>query len=184
MNILLAGYIALEATHKLIQKEKPALSCRFSNRFLSLCDEMTSDLYLSRDSIMKVVKDSTVPLSESDIIEISDMGIYGALWEFSESNDCGLLVTLDKISVRQETIEIFEYLDINPYTYPSKGAFLIRSEKAYELRDVLEDSGIKASVIGKETGARDRIIINQDEKRYLTPISRLLKDEQGQKNLR
>ena len=39
--------------------------------------------------------------------------------------------------------------------------------------------GIPASIIGSENNTKDRVIINQDEVRYLTPISRLLSDEQG-----
>lgn len=184
-NILLAGYIAIEATHKLIEKERPALSCRFSNRFLSLTDEMTSREMVSHDSIEKVIKGcGYAKNSDLDIIEISETGIFGTLWELAEANNCGLNIDLTKISIKQETVEIFEWMDVNPYTYPSKGAWLISSEDAYDLKDDLEKAGIKASVIGYETSSKDRVIINQDETRFLTPIDRLLKDEQGQKNYR
>ena len=184
MKIVLAGYIAIEATHKLIEKEKPALSCRFSNRFLNLSYEMTRTESLSRDSIDEVISKSKLDISEEDILELSDMGIFGSLWDFAKANDTGISIDLQKISVCQETIEIFECLDINPYTYPSKGSWLIRTDKAYELIDTFEKAGITASMIGFETDNKDRVIVNQDETRFLTPVDRLLKDEQGQKNYR
>lgn len=179
MKIVLAGYIAIEATHKLVMEEKPALCCRFSNRFLSLTDEMTGIVSLTRGSIDDALSKAGFKIDESDIREISDTGIFGSLWEFAEDTGCGLNINLDKISIKQETIEIFEYMDINPYTHPSRGSFLIRTNQPYDIEEALNRAGIVASVIGTETKEKDRLIINQDEKRFLTPIDRLLKDEQG-----
>lgn len=184
MNIILAGHIANEATYKIIQNEKPALSCRFSDRFIRLTEEMTGRNHITHGSITDVADRLSIELESADIMELSDMGIFGGLWDFSEITGNGLKIYLDKINIRQETIEIFELLDINPYTYPSGGSWLIRSDRAYELSDALNQAGIKASVIGSETNTKDRIIVNQDEIRYLTPVDRLLKDEQGQRNLR
>lgn len=184
MNIILAGYIANEATHMLIERERPALRCRFSDRFLRLTDEMTGRNHVTHDSITSATEALSIKLEEDDILELSEMGIYGGLWDFSERAGHGINIYLDKINIRQETIEISELLDINPYTYPSKGAWLIKSDRAHELVDALMNAGINASIIGTETNTKDRIIINQGVVRYLTPVSRLLKDEQGQKNLR
>lgn len=179
INIILAGNIAAEAAHRLIQNEKPALSCRFSDRFIRLTDEMTGKLKVSRDSIMESIASSGIEILDDDIMELSDMGIFGGLWQFLEKSGNGAEIVLDKIPVRQEIIEICEQLDVNPYTHPSQGSWLIRSDKAYELSDYLNMKGIPASIIGSENNTKDRVIINQDEVRYLTPISRLLSDEQG-----
>jgi len=184
MYILLAGHIAMPATNKLIITEKPALSCRFSNRFLSLCGIMSSKALVSKDQIVNAIADLSKEYKDIDLMELGDKGIFGSLWEYAEVHNCGLEIMLECISVKQETIEIFEELNINPYTYPSNGAWLIRSDRAYELMDILVRAGITASVIGRETSTKDRVIINQDEKRFLTPIDRLIKDEQGIKNLR
>jgi len=184
MNIILAGYIATEATHRLIENEKPALSCRFSDRFLKLTDEITGREAISRDSIWRVLSDSETDVREEDILELSELGIFGGLWEFEEIHGHGLNIDLSKISILQEVIEVCEYMNVNPYTYPSNGAWLIRSDKAYELKDYLERNGISAAVIGYETDNNDRVVTNDDETRFLTPPDRLLKDEQGIKNLR
>lgn len=184
MKIILAGYIALEATHKLIENEKPALSCRFSDRFLNLSDEMTRREMISHDSIYKIPDIAGQPDSDGNIIEISDMGIFGSLWELAENKETGITVDLQKISIRQETLEICEWMNVNPYTYPSKGSWLIRTENACELLSILNKAGITASLIGEETDTKDRIVVNEDEKRFLTPIDRLLKDEQDFINYR
>lgn len=184
MNIILAGYIATEAAHRLIKYEKPALSCRFSDRFLRLADEMTGNNTVNHASICNIISESGINVSEEDILELSELGIFGGLWEFEEIHGHGLSIDLSKISIRQEVIEICEQLNVNPYTYPSQGAWLIRSDRAYELKDYFERNNIQAEVIGYETKDNDRVIINEDEKRFLTPPDRLLKDEQSVMNLR
>lgn len=184
MKILLVGYIATEATYKLIKTEKTALSCRFSDRFLLLSEKKMDESMIKHDTISNIIKDTGHNIEINDIIELSDTGIYGTLWEFADINSVGVEIILDKINIMQETVEIFEYLNINPYTYPSKGSWLIRSEKAYDLADTFNQLGIKASVIGYETNGNDRVVVNKDETRFLTPIDRLIKDEQGIRNYR
>jgi len=184
MNIILAGYIATEAAHRLIENEKPALSCRFSDRFLRLTYEMTGRSIIKRDSINAVISESGMVVSDEDILELSELGIFGGLWDLEERHGHGLNIDLGKISIRQEVIEICEQMNVNPYTYPSQGAWLIRSERAYELKDYFERNNIQAEVIGYETKDKGRVIINEDETRFLTPPDRLLKDEQGIRNLR
>lgn len=186
MKIILVGYAATEAAHRLILNEKPALCCRFSDRFINNTLTMTGSVMTSHDKIRTIIDNSEISVSEEDIMELSDMGIFGGLWEFSEKNGCGIKIYLDKISILQQTIEICEYLNVNPYTYPSQGSWLIRTENAYELADFINNSEteLHASVIGTETDKNDRIIINKEEVRYLTPINRLLSDEQEVRNLR
>ena len=145
---------------------------------------MSKEALIGRERIIDVLNEADIKITDDNIFELGDMGIFGSLWDYAENVGCGLEIMLDKISVRQETIEIFEELQINPYTYPSQGAWLIRSDKTYEIKDILNRAGITASIIGRETSNNDRIIINQDETRFLTPIDRLIKDEQGIRNLR
>ena len=184
MNIILVGYAASEAAHRLIMNEKPALSCRFSDRFINNALRLTGESQINRDSIKQMIYESGIQIQDDDILELSDMGVFGGLWEFADKNKSGLKIYLSKISILQETIEICEHLNVNPYTYPSQGSYIIRTDDAYALADYLCTKQIEASVIGTETEENDRIVINQGEIRYLTPIDRLLKDEQEVKNLR
>lgn len=64
---------------------------------------------------------------------------------------------LKKIPVRQETIEICEYFDVNPYYLYSAGALLVGTEHGEALVSHLAAQGIFAAVIGRATGGRDRV---------------------------
>ena len=91
------------------------------------------------------------------------------LMEMAEASGVGLDIDLKKIPIRQETIEICEVYDINPYLLISSGAMLIGTDHGSRLVEELTRAGIHASVIGYAVEGRDRIVRNGDEKRFLEP---------------
>lgn len=99
--------------------------------------------------------------------DLSQGGIFNALWEMADQAGVGLEVDLKKIPVRQETIEICEYFDINPYYLYSAGALLVGTAHGEALVSYLEAQGIPASVIGRVTDGNGRVIRNGSEQRYL-----------------
>ncbi len=76
-------------------------------------------------------------------------------------------VDLRKIPVRQETIEICEYFDINPYNVLSGGSFLIAARDGAALAEELSHQDIPTAVIGRMTKGNDRILWNAGNKRFL-----------------
>lgn len=96
-------------------------------------------------------------------------GVYEALWELGEACGSGLAVDVKKIPIRQETIEICEFFDDNPYTIPSDGVLLAVTEAGGRLVERLTEAGIPAAVIGSTTDERARIVCNGEEKRFLAP---------------
>ena len=99
--------------------------------------------------------------------DVSGGGIYAALWEIAEGAGTGLEVDLKKIPVKQETIEIAEFFELNPYQMLSGGSLLIAVENGKEMVRCLQNAEIPAVVIGKLTEGKDRILINEEETRYL-----------------
>lgn len=98
---------------------------------------------------------------------LSQGGIFNALWEMADRAGVGLEVDMKKIPVKQETIEICEYFDINPYYFYSAGALLIGTDRAEALIAVLASIGIPAAVIGRVTDGNDRVIRNGEDCRFL-----------------
>ena len=99
--------------------------------------------------------------------DLSQGGIFGGLWEMAERAGVGLEVDLKKIPVKQETIEICEYFDINPYYLYSAGALLAGTDQAEAVIADLNGLGIPAAVIGRVTKGHDRIIRNGEDVRFL-----------------
>ena len=101
--------------------------------------------------------------------DVTEGGIFGALWEMGAASGVGIVAALDKIPIRQETIELCEVFDINPYLLISSGCMLIGCENGNLLVERLQDAGIPAAVIGRATEGNDRVIRSGEETRFLEP---------------
>lgn len=101
--------------------------------------------------------------------DVTEGGIFGALWEIGEASGVGIQADLRKIPIRQETVEICEVFQINPYQLISSGCMLIGTPKGNLLVEELEKAGIPAAVIGRATEGNDRVVVNGEERRFLEP---------------
>ena len=121
--------------------------------------------------LMNVLPESEIAreVGISSMHDVTEGGIFGAMWEMAVASGVGLEVDIRKIPIRQETIEICEHFDINPYMLISSGSMLIGTKHGNLLVDMLESAGIHAAVIGYVIEGADRIVRNGDEKRYLEP---------------
>lgn len=99
--------------------------------------------------------------------DLSQGGVFGALWELAEGVGLGLAVDLKKIPIRQETIEVCEVCGVNPYEMRSMGSLLISAPDGETVVRALEAAGIPAVVVGKLTDGQNRIVQNGEEIRYL-----------------
>lgn len=101
--------------------------------------------------------------------DVTEGGIFGALWEMAEASGVGLEIDLRKIPIRQETVEICEYFDINPYELISSGCMLMAAADGNTIVRELEKAGIHAVVAGKATDGNDRVLYTARERRFLEP---------------
>ncbi len=97
----------------------------------------------------------------------SDGGVFAGLWKLADRSGVGIEVDLKAIPIRQETVELCEYYDINPYKMGSDGSLLIATDGPEELIDRLTREEIHASVIGRITEGTDRVVIMNEDKRFL-----------------
>lgn len=120
---------------------------------------------------LSVVPEAAVAMSTgvSAMHDVTEGGIFGALWEMGAASGVGITADLKKIPIRQETIEVCEVFDINPYRMMSSGSMLIGCKNGNLLVEELEKNGIPAAVIGRATDTNDRVIVNEYETRFLEP---------------
>ena len=101
--------------------------------------------------------------------DVAEGGVFGAVWEFCERLDAGVELDLKRIPICQETVEICEYFDVNPYQLKGDGALLFLTHDSADVIRALKEQGIPAAVIGRVNDGNDRILINEDETRFLEP---------------
>lgn len=160
-DIVLSKWIGLEGTAILAGRSYEGLCERYP---AYLVDEA-----VCMDRWMSVVPEAAIAVKSGvcAMHDVSEGGIFGALWELAERAGVGLHIDLKKIPLRQETVEVCEYCNVNPYELLSGGCLLMAAEDGEALKSRLEAEGIPAAVIGKTVAGKERIIRNEDEVRYM-----------------
>lgn len=160
-DILVTKWIGIEGTSIIAKEKEKELLERFSQAFV--------DTAKGFDQYLSVLPDSRIAVEHgvSAMHDVTEGGIYGALWEVAEASGIGLEIDLKAIPIRQETIEICEYFELNPYYLISSGCMLMAADQGHDLVRKLEAAGIPAAVIGKATGGKARRIWNGGEESYL-----------------
>lgn len=163
LDIVVSKWIGMEGTSIIAKEKERELLKRFPPALVKMAGEQRD--YLS------VASEAATAL-KSGVYAMHDVrngGIFGALWEISRKLGVGLCVDLKKIPVRQETIEICEFYNLNPYELISGGMLIMLTRDGQRLAEDLENEGINGIVIGSTNDGNDKIIVNQEEIRYLEP---------------
>ena len=163
MDIVVTKWIGLEGTTILSKEKEAELKEHFPEEFV--------DTAISFEQYLSVIPEAAVAVKSGvgAMHDVTEGGIFGALWEMAEASDVGLEIDLKEIPIRQETIEVCEYFDVNPYGLISSGSMLMAAEDGEKLVDRLARAGIPASVVGKAVAGNDRVILRDGERRFLEP---------------
>lgn len=160
-ELVLTKWIALAGTAAIAMRFEEELGLRYPFTLIDHAKELRKLISVAAEAR------AATHFGTCAMHDLSQGGIFGALWEMGESAGVGLEVDLKKIPVKQETIEICEYFDINPYYLYSAGSLLIGTTQGEALMEELEGLGIPAAVIGRVTDGNDRIIRNGEDIRFL-----------------
>ena len=160
-DIVLSKWIGLEGTWILAKEHKEEILTKYPEQFIRET--------LEYDALLSIIPEAATAIKSgvTAMHDVTESGIFGALWEVAESAGVGLTVDLKKIPIKQETVEICEFFGLNPYELVSGGALIMVSDKGQNLADALRREKIPATVIGTITDSKDRLILNEDEKRFL-----------------
>ena len=161
MDIVISKWIGLEGTAILAEEKAEELRSRFAQPFLDKAAAFRKEMSILPEAQL------AAKMQVAAMHDVSEGGVFGALWEMAQAANVGLTIELKKIPVRQETIEISEFFDINPYKMLSTGSLLMGTEDGNALVLALEAIGVPAVVIGKATDSNDKVLVNEDERRFL-----------------
>lgn len=161
-DIVVTKWVGLAGSYIVARKMEEELRKRFP---LNLIDEAKAF-----DKFLSIVPEAATAVKSNvkAMHDISKGGILGALWEMAERFGIGLEVDLKKIPIRQETVEICNHLDLNPYELLSTGSMLLLAENGQEVVDLLAEQNINSEVVGRTTDSNDRLVWVDDESRFLT----------------
>lgn len=165
-EIILSKWIGISETARLARECEEELLTRYPAFFIKSAQNL-EQYYSILPEAATAVKSGV-----SMMHDVAGGGIFGALWELGEKAGVGLQVHLKKIPIKQETVEICEFFGYNPYEMRSDGAMLFITDEGHTLVEALRSQGIAAEVIGTITDDNDKVIINEEERRFLEPPGR------------
>ena len=160
-DIVMSKWIGMEGSVAIVAAKEKELLERFPKAMIEKLKNMLPNCCTAIEAALAVKS------GVSAMHDVSSGGIYGALYELSEAAGVGLEIDLRTIPIKQETVEICEYLGLNPYYLKSGGSMLMVCDHGQELVRLLEKERIHAAVIGRTTSANAKAVINEGEVSYL-----------------
>ena len=141
-DLVMAGYAGREGSRRIAIAREEELNSWFSRDYI---EQMKQNDNFEID-------DTVIPWQDYGASEwetVGEGGIFTALWNLSGAYQTGFEVDLYQIPVRQETIELCERYDLNPYRLLSSNCVLAAADHGGHLIEALSKKGIPAFVIGR-----------------------------------
>lgn len=146
-KIVMFGSAGEYGANVICSQDREKLKERFSEYYLKSFDFPMEKTDISQVMIAAAEK------GEIMIHDISFGGVYRALYEIAEYSGCGLDIIHENIPIKQSTIELSEYYNINPYMLLGTGGAVmaVSPDRAEKIVQLLTDFGQDVSVIGELT---------------------------------
>lgn len=182
-SLIVTGHVASETLKNLYEQKKEEIRKRFPSFFIeNMLKRLEAENQGAKaggdagarntrkmDRIRKLTADTEIRkvYGVLDARPIADDGFFSSLWYLLEDIDAGCEVQLARIPVFQETIEICDLFDINPFEAPSAGNMILACRRGAELSWFLTSQGIDNALIGVLLPPPARRIGEGDHTRYL-----------------
>ncbi len=167
-DIVLTGWIAMDEAKDVAFRNRDDLLTRLPAHIVDRVECDAGELSVARaaSAALDLLSGAGQPVL---MHSASDGGILTALWDIGEKAGLGLRVNGRSIPMLQEIVEVCEFFDIDPYRSRSAGCLLIGAEDGEALSEYLYEHDIISNVIGSFTDDNDRVILMDEEYRYLEP---------------
>ena len=158
-DLVVAGYAGLAGTVKLAEAAKEELSRWFSDEYMEEIADAAPLCPVSPEFWRSCGAAEWEPAGEG--------GILTAIWNLTGAYETGVEFYLRQIPMRQETVEVCERLELNPYRLYSQGCVLLTADNGGQLVRALAAKNIPAQVIGRVNKGIAREMIVQEGRGFL-----------------
>lgn len=158
-DLVVAGYAGLAGTVKLAEAAKEELSRWFSDEYMEEIADAAPLCPVSPEFWRSCGAAEWEPAGEG--------GILTAIWNLTGAYETGVEFYLRQIPMRQETVEVCERLELNPYRLYSWGCVLLTADNGGQLVRILAEKHIPAQVIGRVNKGIAREMVVQEGRGFL-----------------
>lgn len=159
-DIVAAGFAGMAGARVIALEKKEELKEYFSPSYVKeICD---TPIYTNNMKWTVRNLEQWEKFGATECEKAGEGGILTALWNLSGAYNVGIEFTLRQVPVKQSTIEICEYYDLNPYRLFSDGCILLITDNGGSLAERLVKEGIPAACIGQvKKGNKMEIIMEE-----------------------
>lgn len=140
-DLVVAGFVGLAGTKRILCDKKEELRSRYSLSYLEAAEQF-QEKELEPDSPIW----NRLGATEWEPVGLG--GVHEALWNLSGAYQRGFEIDLHRIPVRQETIEVCEFYNLNPYDLFCKHCMVLVADNGAHLVRRLKELEIPAETIG------------------------------------
>jgi len=144
-TVIVTKGAAVEATSILALQYPKGLEDKFGTKMVKNAQDMFYD--------MTVIKDALITREISGVSAMHDAtegGVLGGIYEVGNASNVGMRINRDQIILPEETKNICEFFEIDPYYSISEGSLVITvtSDAAEDVLEALRKENINASIVG------------------------------------
>ena len=164
-SVIMTKWAGLEGTSIIATDYYDKLKYKIDENILKSAMDMSG--------FLSVVPESKIALEHgaTAMHDVTEGGIFGAVWEVADCSDTGIIIYEDKIPVKNEPSEICKAANINPYSLILSGSMIITAFDGDSLVNKLNLAGIEAAIIGEITESGKYIKSKSGKRPLLTPES-------------
>lgn len=144
-KVIITKYAGIEGTSIIAKELEDILTNNIEKEKVETAKNM--------DSMLSVVREGIIcgEIGVNYMHDITEGGVYGAVWEASKAIGKGIKIKNELIPVNDVTMEIMNFLDIDVYRLISSGSMLIitKEENLDKIYKELDKFHIKSTVIGE-----------------------------------
>lgn len=159
-DLVVAGYAGLAGTVKLAEAKEEELSRWFSNGYMEEIADCSRYLLREENGFWR-------DCGAAEWEPAGEGGILTAIWNLTGAYETGVEFYLRQIPIRQETVEVCERLELNPYRLYSQGCVLLTADNGGQLVRALAAKNIPAQVMGRVNKGIAREMIVQEGRGFL-----------------
>ncbi|MCL2163504.1 MAG: AIR synthase family protein [Oscillospiraceae bacterium] len=156
-SVLITKAAALEGTSIIASEFEDELASAFGKGMVEAAKKLSERVSVIREGVI------ARQAGAHALHDITEGGVFGAVWEMAEASGLGVEIYRDEIPVLEETARICEYYGIDPYRLISSGSLLIATDMPEKVSGELAKAGIESTWIGTFTKRNSKkFIIEKD----------------------
>lgn len=159
-KIILTKTAAPEGTAIIAFEKEEELIQKFGEGFVREAQSLMSQISVIEEGIVAGEFGNEIVHSMHDVTE---GGLYGALWEIAQASNTGVVVYEDNIPITNETKKICEYFNLNPFRLIASGNMLMTTSDPKSVLEKLAEKNIPATVIGEIAQNPQKRLIYKNE---------------------